>query len=257
MRSRRVVILLASLAIVALAAIKATQNVVRLRVEAREAQRDVACRTATRRLYDAIRPYYGQDRRSVEAVFNARRPFAVTPVGPRETMAVVVDADDPSLNASVRVYFTDDRLTGSGTSSPMPRVSLPLPVGWAIGESARDRSATALPVAWLASMLAWPLARRRLAPRDGFGAAALIGVAWLACGIAHPTWYGGGPVHPLNRADLWAWPLLAIAASAAALRIARPAAPLVGVCAACGYDLTANVSGVCPECGVPRPVDIA
>ena len=22
-----------------------------------------------------------------------------------------------------------------------------------------------------------------------------------------------------------------------------------GLCAACGYDLTANVSGVCPECG--------
>ena len=24
-----------------------------------------------------------------------------------------------------------------------------------------------------------------------------------------------------------------------------------GLCAACGYSLTANVSGVCPECGAP------
>jgi hypothetical protein len=25
-----------------------------------------------------------------------------------------------------------------------------------------------------------------------------------------------------------------------------------GLCVACGYDLTANVSGVCPECGSQR-----
>jgi hypothetical protein len=30
-------------------------------------------------------------------------------------------------------------------------------------------------------------------------------------------------------------------------RLARP-----GYCVACGYNLTANVSGVCPECGKPR-----
>jgi hypothetical protein len=26
-----------------------------------------------------------------------------------------------------------------------------------------------------------------------------------------------------------------------------------GVCVGCGYDLTGNVSGVCPECGEERP----
>jgi hypothetical protein len=26
-----------------------------------------------------------------------------------------------------------------------------------------------------------------------------------------------------------------------------------GLCAACGYPLTGNVSGVCPECGTPVP----
>ena len=30
----------------------------------------------------------------------------------------------------------------------------------------------------------------------------------------------------------------------------RPASPQ---CAACGYDLTGNVSGICPECGTPTP----
>lgn len=26
-----------------------------------------------------------------------------------------------------------------------------------------------------------------------------------------------------------------------------------GLCFRCGYDLTGNVSGVCPECGTPTP----
>ena len=26
-----------------------------------------------------------------------------------------------------------------------------------------------------------------------------------------------------------------------------------GLCLHCGYDLTGNVSGVCPECGAPTP----
>jgi hypothetical protein len=25
-----------------------------------------------------------------------------------------------------------------------------------------------------------------------------------------------------------------------------------GLCSRCGYDLTGNVSGVCPECGTPK-----
>jgi hypothetical protein len=32
----------------------------------------------------------------------------------------------------------------------------------------------------------------------------------------------------------------------------RAARPGSSRCSACGYDLTANVSGVCPECGTPR-----
>ena len=34
-----------------------------------------------------------------------------------------------------------------------------------------------------------------------------------------------------------------------ALRISRPARVKVGHCIACGYNLTGNVSGRCPECG--------
>lgn len=31
----------------------------------------------------------------------------------------------------------------------------------------------------------------------------------------------------------------------------------LSVCSACGYDLTGNVSGVCPECGTPIPGDVS
>lgn len=30
----------------------------------------------------------------------------------------------------------------------------------------------------------------------------------------------------------------------------------LSVCSACGYDLTGNVSGICPECGTPIPEDV-
>ncbi len=35
----------------------------------------------------------------------------------------------------------------------------------------------------------------------------------------------------------------------------RDRRPLPGICHKCGYDLTGNISGVCPECGqvIPTP----
>ncbi|MHC4695857.1 MAG: hypothetical protein ACYTFA_03830 [Planctomycetota bacterium] len=39
------------------------------------------------------------------------------------------------------------------------------------------------------------------------------------------------------------------------LIIARPRAPVGDRCAQCSYDLTGNVSGVCPECGTPVAQD--
>lgn len=35
--------------------------------------------------------------------------------------------------------------------------------------------------------------------------------------------------------------------------LAGPKRPVKGHCSSCGYDLTGNVSGTCPECGTPVP----
>lgn len=47
------------------------------------------------------------------------------------------------------------------------------------------------------------------------------------------------------------WLIIVLAATSVMLvqRIRRCGAPLGWVCRSCGYDLTGNVSGVCPECG--------
>lgn len=54
------------------------------------------------------------------------------------------------------------------------------------------------------------------------------------------------------RIPYWAF-AVPLAAIAVAGRMAPQAAPRPGHCPACGYDLTGNESGACPECGaVPK-----
>lgn len=49
---------------------------------------------------------------------------------------------------------------------------------------------------------------------------------------------------------LFLW-LLLLACDALARRLDRSTAGRMNLCHRCHYDLTANVSGVCPECGTP------
>jgi hypothetical protein len=62
------------------------------------------------------------------------------------------------------------------------------------------------------------------------------------------------------------WPLIALLYAAALSLVALGTVGLMrqakvderdglrrrGLCVECGYDLTANASGVCPECGTPK-----
>ena len=60
------------------------------------------------------------------------------------------------------------------------------------------------------------------------------------------SWYRSTPYHAVS-APLWL-PLLLVALPTAFLWYLDRRLPR-GHCQACGYDLTGNVSGVCPECG--------
>lgn len=54
---------------------------------------------------------------------------------------------------------------------------------------------------------------------------------------------------------LWMPFCTALVASWLLSRRAHPR-PKVGTCANCRYDLTGNITGVCPECGAPIPEDL-
>jgi hypothetical protein len=86
-------------------------------------------------------------------------------------------------------------------------------------------------------------------------------VAGFAYGSEPLLWRGGGsgwdpPVHMQIRrfyAPLWA-PFVLFAGYPTVAFLRGPARRYrrrrKGLCAECGYDLTGNVSGVCPECGM-------
>ena len=105
---------------------------------------------------------------------------------------------------------------------------------------------------------------------------ALVGLLAILLGVASHLYWGasprpGGDYYLFGRelpaplgAMLWASikPLLVLTPAAAAWAAyrcvrAKRAERSAGQCTACGYDLTGNVSGVCPECGThaERPDD--
>ena len=73
---------------------------------------------------------------------------------------------------------------------------------------------------------------------------------WRALGFAG----GGVKTFWFVSVPFWSLVIAAAALPAATLvrRVRRRRRLGAGRCAACGYDLTANVSGVCPECGAAR-----
>jgi hypothetical protein len=59
-------------------------------------------------------------------------------------------------------------------------------------------------------------------------------------------WVDSGGVY---RATFPLWPILIVSALMFAYAARRCRRPAVGCCQSCGYNLTGNVSGRCPECG--------
>jgi len=102
-----------------------------------------------------------------------------------------------------------------------------------------------------AAVAAWWFRRRHRAALHVCLAAAVVG--WAA--LLTTDWdFGTGlqwspPIldRSLKRAP-WEGPAIGLALGLIALRV-RSRRLKTGVCAKCGYDLTGNVSGVCPECG--------
>ena len=68
---------------------------------------------------------------------------------------------------------------------------------------------------------------------------------------SHATGSSSGAFIVLPDADKPIWPIaVAIGASLAVLiHLGRRRVPAIGHCSRCSYNLTGNISGICPECG--------
>jgi hypothetical protein len=126
---------------------------------------------------------------------------------------------------------------------------------------------------WAVSFSTWGRTVLQLRPVVTFARG--DGEVWLSAGISDgrilfeaqgvsPTVFQSGPMKYVSvlwsrTAQIPLWLLCVLAAGACVLlayleRIARRRQRLSsGCCVRCGYNLTGNVSGVCPECG--RKVD--
>ena len=71
-------------------------------------------------------------------------------------------------------------------------------------------------------------------------------------GFRWPYYDGGSPVSPWKIVSVPLWMPLAVVAIPTAFLFWRESRCIPpGHCQRCGYDLTGNVSGKCPECGKP------
>jgi hypothetical protein len=106
--------------------------------------------------------------------------------------------------------------------------------------------------------------------------ATAISLAFVSKGLVHPKmttvgrvsqgidWYCGFPCHYFVKKsgewsilpealafDLFVWTLIAFVILLLARLRKSDDRQVAGQCAACGYDLTGNTSGICPECAMP------
>ena len=122
---------------------------------------------------------------------------------------------------------------------------------WVQMERARQGLLVLAAGVWGVALSTLPFARRWRRPiaRICLGAVVVAAVAW--CVYPYRAWDRAGLIAPLPiaiaGAALVTFVLLLLPVDPSAMAAAWR------VCQGCGYDLTGNESGICPECGRPTP----
>jgi hypothetical protein len=168
---------------------------------------------------------------------------------------------DPVTQGYFALGFRVDRTWGSTASGRpsgaiyrVPKPSRDLLFG--MSETTRswvaERNGGLGPPVWLVLLALLPFmrGRRRLICELMLGLALVCSVAWLL----DPTY--SFSLRSILRNEMMFWAVLMLVASSigmvlVALLSDRSTPPRPPECDCCGYNLTGNVSGVCPECGEP------
>lgn len=222
----------------------------------------LAARQLIRKLDDRIQEpdgtWHDRTRTEVERVLNDGKPFTPVPAetGDNDNARVEwANWTDPVSGWGFILKFRDGGLTGyrltntGTTANPQPPGPPPFDrfthkVQRAFAGSFSFGIGT---VAWLIAFvlyLGWKQQRKVLAE--------VMLALTLLCGTAWLTWPGYSlTVKGIFSNDMLFWAVLMLVVSLAVLAAAKrmDARPPWPTCAHCGYNLTGNVSGVCPECG--------
>ncbi len=223
---------------------------------------DEQARTQSEQAFQRICPFFRslaeheRSREKAEAALGLPAPLRRTahPDGEEEYLY-----KDPASGGHVVLRFRNDRWSGVGLT---PYLSIP-------PKPTRDRFFVACervrssiagwnrgigPLAWLIllGLLAFARGHRALVSEAMLAVAIICSAAWLLA----PN-YSLTPRGILSN-DMLFWAAFMLIVSAASLVLTRchlyytPAYP---ECGNCGYNLTGNTSGICPECGQSCPSD--
>ena len=200
--------------------------------------------------------FESQSLEGFERIFNNRQPLRRLP-SPHAALTRVVlpgGAVDPKFEGfEVRLTFGRGSL-GRNTLLSVSAVPPPVHAGPSPGTLAvlaRLRRAMLVfgATAWVTALLTLPFTRRwrRKVEQVMLACVLVAGVGWAA--EPGRDWSFEGLARPVPVA-LAVAAVVSLGAIAAPVRRACSSTPR---CSACGYNLTGNVSGACPECGLPTP----
>jgi hypothetical protein len=181
-------------------------------------------------------------RRDAEEAFNGGKPLT----GDR------VSVTEPISGKPVELVFAGDVCMGvmflNVPTSPMPRWTAGMIAVTGLRRLLYIAGYIAWGVMFLIHLVSWRRQSRAAAIRRRVDLLMLATLSTVLITVRHG--YAHAWTHFFDD-ESGAWGLIMVPVSILLLLLAlRPAKPSrAHLCADCGYDLTGNVSGVCPECG--------
>jgi hypothetical protein len=199
-------------------------------------------------------------RADMEAAFNGGRPITTTKrpqwwssPNTKPEMIDECEITDPVTGRALQVQFENEQVKAS-RPKPGGVAASGRPAGWLVGEHVRHQVALVVgPVLWCVGVFLASLFWHRLRQIPWVCGLLIISLAWSAAGLLGPDTFMNRS-HFWMRMEYWIWAILATAITLLWLRHLLRKPLDITKCLHCDYDLTGNVSGICPECGTPVPV---